>query len=204
MAQGRRGFIVLAGLSFLAGGRAFAVGIDQVATPIASLQQGLLTVMKAGKSTPFEQRYNLLAPIIERVFDVPQILRASVGLTWSSIPPQQQQALLQVFQRYTVATFVSNFDSYNGQRFNISPQLRTVGNDVVVDTQLVSTDGTVHRLDYVMRQEGYSWKVVDVLSDGSISQVATQRSDFVSVLRQGGAPALIARLQQKVANLSGG
>ena len=43
-----------------------------------------------------------------------------------------------------------------------------------------------------------------VLSDGSISQVAVQRSDFRGLIASGGAPALQAGLERKVANLSNG
>ena len=47
-------------------------------------------------------------------------------------------------------------------------------------------------------------KAVDVLADGSISRVAVQRSDFRDLLRNGGVPALITALRQKVVTLSGG
>jgi phospholipid transport system substrate-binding protein len=55
-----------------------------------------------------------------------------------------------------------------------------------------------------MRQEGSSWKAVDVLADGSISRVAVQRSDFRRLISRGGAQALIDSLNQKIADLSGG
>jgi phospholipid transport system substrate-binding protein len=55
-----------------------------------------------------------------------------------------------------------------------------------------------------MRQEGSAWKVVDVLADGSISQVAVQRSDFRRLVSRGGAQALIQSLNQKTNDLSGG
>jgi ABC-type transporter MlaC component len=55
-----------------------------------------------------------------------------------------------------------------------------------------------------MRHTAASWKAVDVLSDGKISQVAVQRSDFHSLLASGGVPALQAGLQRKVASLSNG
>ena len=42
-----------------------------------------------------------------------------------------------------------------------------------------------------------------MLTDGTISQVAVQRSDFGGLLASGGAPALRAGLERKVANLSG-
>jgi phospholipid transport system substrate-binding protein len=43
-----------------------------------------------------------------------------------------------------------------------------------------------------------------VLTDGSISRVAIQRSDFRELLMAGGVPALTAGLERKVTNLWGG
>jgi hypothetical protein len=40
--------------------------------------------------------------------------------------------------------------------------------------------------------------------DGSISQVAVQRSEFYGLLRNGGVANLIATLRRKTADLSGG
>ena len=48
------------------------------------------------------------------------------------------------------------------------------------------------------------WRAVDVLLDGSISRVAVQRSDFRKLLDPGDASALIASLEKKVSDLSGG
>jgi phospholipid transport system substrate-binding protein len=46
--------------------------------------------------------------------------------------------------------------------------------------------------------------VVDVLAAGSISRVAVQRSDFRHLLSNGGGDALVASLQRKTSDLSGG
>ena len=55
-----------------------------------------------------------------------------------------------------------------------------------------------------MRQTAAGWKAIDVLANGAISRVAVQRSDFRSLLSQGGGPALVGSLQRKVADLSSG
>lgn len=173
--------------------------------PIARLDGALLTAMRMGPSTPFAQRYDVIAPAVESAFDLPGVLAASVGLGWSSLTPQQQQQLLAVFTRYTIASYAANFDSYNGQRIEILPQLqRQVGADVVVATQIVPANGgEPTRLDYVMRRTPRGWRAVDVLADGSISRVAVQRSDFRSLLAGGSPAPLIATLNEKVASLSG-
>ena len=178
--------------------------VDEVAAPIRALDDGLLAAMRAGKTESFPNRFNMLAPVIDRTFDLPGILRVSVGLRWDDIGAEQQASLMQVFRRFTVASYVANFNSYDGQRFEIAPTLRAIGTDQVVGTTFVPQGGDANRIDYVMRQEDATWKVVDVLLDGTISRVAVQRSDFRGVLVHGGAPALIASLQRKVVDLAGG
>jgi phospholipid transport system substrate-binding protein len=54
-----------------------------------------------------------------------------------------------------------------------------------------------------MHQGPARWQVVDVLTDGAISRVAVQRSDFRSLLMSGGVLALTAELSRKTANLTG-
>ena len=150
----------------------------------------------------FEEITLIDAPI-DRVFDLAGILRISIGPRWSDIEAAQQASLLKVFRSFTVASYIANFDSYDGERFEIAPTLRAIGTDQVVSTTLVPTSGDTVRIDYVMRQDGAAWKVADVLLDGTISRVAVQRSDFRGVMAQGGAPALIASLERKVVDMAG-
>jgi phospholipid transport system substrate-binding protein len=172
--------------------------------PIEQFYVALSAVMKAGKTTPFRQRYDSLAPVIDQTFDLEQILGNSVGPRWAALPSDQQSALKEAFRRYTIAVYVANFDSFSGQRFEVQPASTAVGEEQIVQTRIVPASGEPHRLDYVMRQVGGTWKVVDVLADGSISRVAVQRSEMRSPLANGGVPALLDRLQRKTADMSGG
>ena len=160
--------------------------------------------MHAGKATPFAQRYATLAPIVQQAFDLQTILETSVGPRWSSFPPEQQQELRTEFLHFTVASYVSNFSSFDGEKFDIDPQTRSVGTEQVVSTHIVPTSGDPSRIDYVMRQGSNGWRAVDVLLDGTISRVAVQRSDFRSMLESGGPAALVTSLHKKVSDLSGG
>ena len=181
------------------------VRAQSVVTPIERLNSVLLQVMKDGPHTSFQQRFDTLAPVIDQTFDLPAILQESVGLNWENMSEDQKAMLEQAFQRYTVASYVNSFDSYDGQRFEISPDSRSAGNgEQVVETKIIPRTGADHQLDYVMRQSGATWKVVDVLADGSISRVAVQRSDFRHLLARGGPQALAESLRSKSVNLSAG
>jgi phospholipid transport system substrate-binding protein len=172
---------------------------------IERLDNALLAAMKAGGNTPFDDRYRALAPVIDRVFDLDAVLAASIGVPWATLTVDQKAALATAFRRYTVSSYTTSFSSYNGQSFQVSPTVRTLLNgQVAVNSRLRRADGSSVVLDYVMRRGSAGWQAVDVLIDGSISRVAVQRSDFRGLLSTGGTPALVAGLEHKVANLSGG
>jgi len=194
--------IALAGGWLLAGAQAAWAQSGDPSVPIAGLDQALTAAMKNG-SAPFATRYQALAPAVDKAFNLKQVLQTSVGLKWASIPPDQQNKLLATFRAYTIANYVSNFDSDSGDQIRILPDTRTVGSDKVVETEIVPKTGDPTRLDYVMRQYPAGWQAIDVLEQATISQVAVQRSDFRSLLA-GGADKLTASLQAKIDTMSGG
>jgi len=171
--------------------------------PIQGLVQALTTIMGQGPAVPFAQRYAEMAQAVEGAFDLGTILRNSVGLEWPSLAPADQQKLLDVFTKFTVATYVANFASNDGTRIEMLPGGRTISADEVVQTRILPANGNPVPVDYVMRRTAAGWRAVDVLLNGSISQVAVYRSDWRSSLTTGAGP-LIANLQRKVADLSGG
>jgi phospholipid transport system substrate-binding protein len=201
----RRSVLRLAlGAVGLALGCARAAAASEVTGPVEQLHAGLISIMKAGKTASFRERYDMIAPIITRTFDLDRILRQAIGPRWGSLPASEQAALIDAFTRFTIASYVANFVGYSGERFEVTPVVRAVGGDRVVETRITAPSGQVHALDYLMRQEGSVWKVVDVLAEGSISRVAAQRSEMRSVLAGGGGAGLLVSLRQKTAELSGG
>lgn len=168
------------------------------AAPVAQLTATLASLQQAGRKTPFATRMQTLLPVVQQVFDLPVVLQNSVGPRWSSLPDEQKTQALDVFTQYTAAAYVTNFDTDNGDRFEILPELRAAGADQIVQTRIVPKSGDLTRIDYVMRQTANGWHAIDVLSQG-ISQVAVQRSDFRSLIRDGDATRLISGLRDKVA-----
>lgn len=199
----RRAFLpaaVIGALGIRPVGAQSAVLLD---APLRALYRALEATMRAGHATPFPQRFDQLAPIVDQAFDLETVLKVSVGLRWDAMDPEVRIRLLKAFRRFTIATYVANFDKYDGEQFEILPGARDSGTDRIVGTEIVS-GGQHMRLDYVMRDENGMWRAVDVLLKGSISRVAVQRSDFRKTLADGDANALIASLHRKIADLSEG
>jgi phospholipid transport system substrate-binding protein len=48
-----------------------------------------------------------------------------------------------------------------------------------------------------MRRNGDTWLISDIYLDGAISEVATRRSEFATILKNGGIDGLVAALNSK-------
>jgi phospholipid transport system substrate-binding protein len=170
---------------------------------VRSFYAALLTTMKDGRTLGQSGRYARLAPVVDRVFDVPSMTRLAVGSSWATLPPAQQQRLTEAFRHYIAATYADRFDSYSGEQLQVTGE-RPYNADIIVETKIVKSNGETTTLNYLMRQNQGSSQISDVYLDGSISQVAVQRSEFNSVLRREGVDGLVMALNRKVDLLGGG
>jgi phospholipid transport system substrate-binding protein len=165
---------------------------DPAEVKVQALDNGLLAIMKA-KGTE-KSRAQSIAPIIDRAFDLPLMTRLAVGPSWTTIAPSDQQALVTAFRRLIIAQYAINFDSWSGESFVIAPDVESRGGDKLVRTTLTAPGKDPIKISYRLRANGGDWKIIDVFYRNSISQIATRRSDFASVLAKEGAKGLVAHL----------
>jgi phospholipid transport system substrate-binding protein len=164
------------------------------ATPaVQGFYATLLECMKGGKTLGAQGRYDKLKPVIERTFDLSTMVKYAVGPAWSTTSAEDQKALTDAFTRMTVAQYAGNFSSFDGEKFTVEPKAEIRGTDQYVKTALVAKDQTVAFI-YRMRQFGSDWRIIDILLDGSISQLSVYRSDFAATLKAGGAAALVKKI----------
>jgi phospholipid transport system substrate-binding protein len=163
----------------------------------------LLNTMRNGRILGQSGRYARLAPVVGQVFDVSYMTRLAVGPSWASLSPAQQQQLVEAFRHYIAATYADRFDSYSGEQLQVIGE-QPYNADVVVKTKIIKSNGEETTLNYLMRQNQGEWQIADVYLDGTISQLAVQRSEFNSILRREGVDGLVMALNRKVDLLSRG
>jgi len=174
---------------------AVAQAEDPARATVQALDDGLIAIMKSGKAGGVAGRSALIAPIVDRTFDLPLMTRLVVGPSWNTIAPADQTALVTAFRKMTVGQYARNFDSWSGESFVIAPQVEERAGDKLVRTTLRGSGEPVS-ISYRLRQNGGRWKIIDVFYKNSISQLATRRADFSAILASGGPKALIAHLDQ--------
>jgi phospholipid transport system substrate-binding protein len=166
---------------------------DPAVAPVQSFYDALLSTMKQGKQLGVKGRYDKLKPAIEASFDLPGMTRLSVGPVWNTMSDADHAALIKALSRYTVASYASNFKSFDGEKFVVEPQPKDRNADKIVFSKLIAGSDTVP-FNYLMRKNGAAWKVVDIYLNGFVSQIAKQRSEYSSTVSAGGAAALEKKL----------
>jgi phospholipid transport system substrate-binding protein len=168
---------------------------------VTNLDHSLLDVMQHAQKLGFKGRYAALEPVVRQVFDVPFMTRVAVGPGWAQLSETQQQQLSDAFGKFITATYARRFDGYSGETF-VETGAHPSGSNMMVETKLVKSSGEPIALDYVTRQNDGRWQVVDVFLTGTISELATRRSEFSSVFARAGFDGLLQTLQQKTAQIA--
>lgn len=182
----------------IAAGSAGAVAADSssAATPVRGFYDALLHTMQQGQKLGQGGRYAALEPVVQRSFDIPYMTRMAVGPSWSSLSDAKRQQVTEAFGRYITATWASRFDSYSGEKLEVGGT-KPYGASQLVETHIVKSDGEPVSINYLMRRDGDSWRIGDVYLTGTISELATRRAEFSSLLRSQGVDGLIQALNRK-------
>ena len=168
---------------------------------VKGLYDTLLGTMKSGRSLGQSGRFARLEPVIRRTFDIPTMARLSVGSSWVTLSEAQRQQVIESFGRYISAIYADRFDSYAGQKLQVTGE-QPAAAGVMVKSQIIKASGEPVNVDYMMRRNGDTWLISDIYLDGAISEVATRRSEFGAILKSEGIDGLIAALDRKVNTLN--
>jgi phospholipid transport system substrate-binding protein len=169
---------------------------------VQGLYEVLLNTMKNGRILGQSGRFTQLDPVIRRSFDIASMARLSVGPTWAGLSEARRQQVTESFARYISATYADRFDSYAGQKLEVTGE-QPAPSGVMVRSQIIKANGEPVKVDYMMRRNGDGWLISDIYLDGAISEVATRRSEFATILRNEGVDGLIAALNRKADILTG-
>ena len=108
---------------------------------VEAFNNTLLAVMRDARRLGIRGREQRLRPAMEAAFNLPAMARISVGPPWTQIAAQDQQAIVQAFSDWSIATFANRFDNFSGERFVIDDLLAGRFEGGVDDVVLRRNDG---------------------------------------------------------------
>ncbi|HYU13294.1 MAG TPA: ABC transporter substrate-binding protein [Stellaceae bacterium] len=169
---------------------------------IRRLNGELLDTMQRATALGVNGRYQKLEPIVFNAFDVPYMARLSIGPSWANLTPDQKKQAARAYGRYVAAIYATRFDGYSGERFEILGEQK-IKRGTLVKTQIVKSTGEPVSISYLVHDNAVGYQIRDVYLTGTISELATRRSEFATILRSNGIDGLIASLNKKADDLQG-
>ena len=168
---------------------------------VEKFQAELIDVMKNGKHLGYAGRYDKLKDPISNSHDLTKIARIVVGKEWEKLSEAQQQELVDVFSRLSIASYAHNFKDYSGESFVFDSEEETTRGGVVVHSHLVIPGEKDVKFDYMLKEKGDSWRIINIIANG-VSDLALKRSEYTAILQREGFDALIAKINEKIDNYS--
>ncbi len=168
---------------------------------VDKFQEELIDVMKNGKKLGYSGRYDRLKDSVTNSHDLPKIARIVVGKEWEKLTEPQQQQLVDVFSRLSIASYAHNFKDYSGESFTFDNEEETTRGGLVIHTHLTIPDDKPVKFDYMLKENGNSWRIINIIANG-VSDLALKRSEYTSILQREGFDALIAKINEKIDNYS--
>ncbi|MCR9218694.1 MAG: ABC transporter substrate-binding protein [Alphaproteobacteria bacterium] len=138
------------------------------------------------------------ASLLTSSFDLDRIAAATVGRTrYESWTPEQRATYVEAFTRYTLATQTGSLTRYEQDRLTIGEAVDGPAGLVMVRTQYQEGDGGTSTVDFMLHKDGSgAFRIVDLVVDGSVSQLQLRRAEFSSVLQSKGYDGLIEVLNE--------
>ena len=171
---------------------------DAAAAVVENFQGVLISVMKDADELGYQGRYDRLGPAIEGSHDLTAISQIALGGAWDKLTSAQKQLFVEKFSQLSIATYAFRFDSYNGQHFETLSTQKLENGDALVRSRLIAPSGEVNNFDYVLRDTGNGWRIINIIVNG-ISDLALKRAEYSSVIRRQGFEQLISQLEEKIA-----
>jgi phospholipid transport system substrate-binding protein len=193
--------VVLALLTW-APAASLAESSSPAARHIEAYYQQLMPTLRAAGSLSVRQRDQRFGPAITSAFDIGTMTRLATGPAWNGFSGAQQAAVREAFARFLVADYAHQVSDYSGESFVVDPQTSPEprGGGEIVKTKLVQPGGRTVQINYLVR----GGRVVDVYLNGTVSDLATRRDEFASILAGGGgADALVKTLRERTETLLG-
>lgn len=162
----------------------------------------LINIMQNADSLQFQGRYDTLAPVLESTFDTPLIAQVILSRYWSDLNEVEQEQFVDLFNRLSISTYASRFDSYSGEAFKTIGVEELKRGRLLVKTEMARENDKPVKFDYLVHQKAGNWYIISVIADG-INDISLKRAEYVAIIGNKGFDNLVNEIESKIREMGG-
>ncbi len=167
---------------------------------VERLHTNLLKMMQATDTITFVERYSTLEPVITESFDTPVIVKVILSRYWKDLTDQQKEDFIYLINQLTIATYVSRFNSFDGEVFITKTVEQLRKGRILVRSEIQSQNGDSVNLDYLMHKNNGNWNIISVIADG-VNDLSLKRVEYSTFIKKNGYENLVTNIEKKIAEM---
>ena len=141
-------------------------------------------------------RLGEIRQIVREMFDFDEISRRALSRHWQTLQREEQAEFVTLFRE---RAYLTQMEAAGGEKITFLSEAMEADGSAVVRSKVTTRQGSEIPLDYRMHVRDGSWRIYDVLVQGT-SFIASYRTQFDRVIRAESYGSLRERLQKKAAD----
>jgi phospholipid transport system substrate-binding protein len=176
----------------------FSDGAEKFITSLAAKAEVSLL---SDNITPIEHQKRFRRLMLDS-FDLKGVGKWVIGRYWRRTSKSERVRYLDLFEKFIIATYSKRFRGYTKAKLQINGSTKSK-NSALVESQINRKNSKPIKIIWRVKLSNGKYQIIDIIIEG-VSWVQTQRSEFVSVIRNNGGKVsgLIKALNKKIIYLT--
>ena len=152
------------------------------------------SLIKISNKTINSDNLELIDDVVKNSYDLEKMGKIIIGVDWKQMDTKSQKEFINVFKRFISVNYFRRFNKINELDFE-HQTVTDIEDKFKLARVILTADNEKFKIDYLLGFKNEKWKIFDVLIDGSISEVATKKSDFKKIIKEEGVSGLVKNLR---------
>ena len=152
------------------------------------------SLIKISNKTINSDNLAMIDDVVKSSYDLEKMGKIIIGVDWKKMDTKTQKEFINVFKRFISVNYFRRFNKINELDFE-HQTVKVIGDKFKLARVILTADNEKLKMDYLLGFKNEKWKIFDVLIDGSISEVATKKSDFKKIIKEEGVSGLVKNLR---------
>lgn len=154
------------------------------------------TLTQISKNIINKQKIDVIEATIHQAYDLDKMSRIILGDYWTKSSYEEREKFKKNFALYISRNYFKRFSKIEKFTYNYKGFDNIGSNYKIAYFEFKFNEDEIFNINYMLI-ERKEWLVFDVLIDGSISEIATKKSEFTETLENGGVQSLVNLLKTK-------
>lgn len=144
-----------------------------------------------------DSNFDIIRNTIKKTYDTEKMGKMIVGKKWKKQDKPSKDQFIKVFEEYIASNYLRKFSKMKKLEFKILNTEKIGDRYKLTKVNLLINTKDELSISYLMHLNKDEWRIFDVLIDGSISEVATKKSEFSETINKYGLKKLTSILKKK-------